>query len=731
MRSLFVILLILSVLAILFSVREVRTVYERVQNQVEVERSRRLSEEQSQTLADASDYLTQEVWRFIANKNAEYLRNYWHEVTILKRREKVLEQLAALHLTAEESALVNAAKKASDDLVAREAWAMRLVAESIGMKKADMPPEMAAARRNSREAQLSADQKAVLAMSFIFGPIYMQNKQIIRDNLQEFRQKLQNRKNAELARAATATEHALFSAQASNAVVLALLAVLLLCFYALTLRPFNRYLTSLRKIEKGAPALLTPEGSREMRGFALVFNKIYNEWQAQNRRLTELNAMDYLTGLPNRRSLEEYLEKAIARGSGNLGVVMADIDAFKSFNDAYGHMAGDQVLAGIARCLQDAVPKDKGLVSRLSGEEFVIVLPDADAESINQVAKTILRNIQKQNLRHDIVPLTDTHVTLSMGSILWERKEPHTPRELIYQADLALSQAKKNGRDQHVLFSEKDYTFRLLQNSRSHDLEVESAMHEALNQREFVPYFQPKVDLKSGRVLSAEALVRWLHPQKGLLFPDYFIPVFERNGFIKRIDLYMFEEVCKILRNRLDSGKPVVPVACNFSRLHFIDENFAERLKSIADRHAIPHAFLEIEITESALMDDPDAIIQQNRKLRESGFTVAIDDFGVGYSSLGLLQDLPADVLKIDRCFVQRDLTERKSIMIIRGIVQIAKTFGLKIVCEGVETKEQQAILSETGCDLGQGYYYSRPVELAKLESLLDGQGFPATPAGG
>ena len=142
MRSLFVILLILSVLAILFSVREVRTVYERVQNQVEVERSRRLSEEQSQTLADASDYLTQEVWRFIANKNAEYLRNYWHEVTILKRREKVLEQLAALHLTAEESALVNAAKKASDDLVAREAWAMRLVAESIGMKKADMPPEI-------------------------------------------------------------------------------------------------------------------------------------------------------------------------------------------------------------------------------------------------------------------------------------------------------------------------------------------------------------------------------------------------------------------------------------------------------------------------------------------------------------------------------------------------------------------------------------------------------------
>ena len=175
MRSLFVILLILSVLAILFSVREVRTVYERVQNQVEVERSRRLSEEQSQTLADASDYLTQEVWRFIANKNAEYLRNYWHEVTILKRREKVLDQLAALHLTAEESALVNAAKKASDDLVAREAWAMRLVAESIGMKKADMPPELAAARRNSREAQLSADQKAVLAMSFIFGPIYMQN----------------------------------------------------------------------------------------------------------------------------------------------------------------------------------------------------------------------------------------------------------------------------------------------------------------------------------------------------------------------------------------------------------------------------------------------------------------------------------------------------------------------------------------------------------------------------
>lgn len=359
------------------------------------------------------------------------------------------------------------------------------------------------------------------------------------------------------------------------------------------------------------------------------------------------------------------------------------------------------------------------MASRVGGEEFALVVPEACAETIDHIAGKILYGIQELNLKHELLPLTDTHITVSLGSIFWKGRETKTPKELIHYADLALYQAKKNGKNQHVMFSETDYSFIVLQNSHTHDSEVEADMYGALERGEFIPYYQPQYDLKTERIVSAEALVRWKHPEKGILYPDYFIPLFERNGFITKMDFCMFEAVCRDLSEWIRAGERVIKVACNFSRLHFAREDVAERLKEIADAYRVPYEYLEIEITESAFMDDSKNIIDQMKKLREIGFSTAIDDFDVGYSSLGLLQDVPADVLKIDRGFLNRDMADRKNVMIIKGIVNIANILHLKTVCEGVETGAQKELLKGIGCDLAQGYYYAKPMEREKMEALL------------
>lgn len=719
MRVLSVCLLVIAVPVIILSAWSVKYVHVCMLNQQEIEESRRECEKQGQALADASDYLTNEVWRFITTGNRENLNNYWEEVDTVRRREAALTELQKQQLTEEESALVNRAKEESDDLIFTETLAMRLMAESIGMKESEMPEQVAATKLTEEEKSMNSEEKWRAASACIFGDKYSESKEIIKGNLQNFREMLRERKGRELKSAMRETEHALFVAQASNMLLLALLIVAVAAYYLLVLRPFMQYSVSLRDVDGTTGLHLIPAGSVEMRKFAAIFNHVYNMWQAQNEKLKLLNSIDALTGIPNRQTLYAYLEEQIQKNGGNLGIYMMDIDSFKSFNDTYGHQAGDKVLARIAGCLKKIMEDTGGIAGRIGGEEFVLVLPDATAEKIDRTAGEIMYAIQDMNLKHEILPLTDTHITVSLGSILWTGKEKKTPKELIHYADLALYQAKKNGKNQHVMFSENDYSFLVLQNNRTHDSEVEADMYRALENGEFIPWYQPQYDLKTERIVSVEALVRWNHPQKGILYPDYFIPLFERNGFILKMDLCVFERVCQDLKAWISQGQPAVTAACNFSRLHFAKEGLAEDLSAVADRYGIPHEYLEIEITESALMENSQNIITELNRLRDCGFTVAIDDFGVGYSSLGILSDVPADVLKIDRGFLNRDMTDRKNVMIVRGIVNIANILHLKTICEGVETYEQKELLKSIGCDLAQGYYYAKPMDRKKLEELV------------
>lgn len=718
-RLLLFLLLGIAFLSILGSAKNVKVARSCIQKQQEIEKNRRLCEAESRALMDASDYLTSEVWRFIATGEAEYMDNYWDEVNTRQSREKSLIELESLQLTPEESQLVYTAKEQSDYLVGKEAWAMRLIADSLGMDPSTLPPQVAAVKLDSSLQQMDAFQKMELANSYIFGDDYRKVKENITGSLADFRATLSQRISDELSASLETAHKAIRAAQLHTIFVLTLLVASILLFYQLVLFPFRRYSISMKNIGRCAKNPLVPSGSKEMRAFGQNFNEIFNKLQEQNVKLKEINGRDILTNLPNRAALNRYLQKEISLGKGTLGILMLDVDSLRTFNDLYGHVTGDQILIKLSAVLSNSIPGEQGMVSRLGGEEFLIVLPDTSPDKVDAAAGRILSGVQRLNAEHHIIPQVNTHLTVSIGSILWDRSVSRTPKDLIQKADLALCQAKKNGKNQHMMFFENDYQFIMLENNHIHDSEIEAEMYEALDRGEFIPYFQPQYNLHTGALAGAEALIRWNHPEKGLLYPDYFIPLFERNGFIEKTDLYIFETVCRLLRSWLDNGKPVVPIACNFSRVHLGKGGLAHKLKALADRYQIPPALLEIEITESALMENSEFHMEQIRNLRAAGFPVAIDDFGVGYSSLGLIQDLSADILKIDKSFLQRDMADKKNVMILQGVISIAKTLNLKTLCEGVETGEQEALLKQLGCEMSQGYYYSRPEEVAKLEALL------------
>ncbi len=239
---------------------------------------------------------------------------------------------------------------------------------------------------------------------------------------------------------------------------------------------------------------------------------------------------------------------------------------------------------------------------------------------------------------------------------------------------------------------------------------LEAQMEDSLANGEFKVYYQPKIDSQTDKIVGAEALIRWQNPKYGMLFPLMFIPLFERNTFILKIDYYVFQEVCRFIAYRKDSGKPVFPISCNFSRLHFWDDSFADKLAEIADRFNVERRLLELEITESIAIKDIAAVKAQLDKLREKGFTISIDDFGSGYSSLGILSEIEFDEIKLDRPLIINAEFSEHSRRLLCGIVSMIQSIERRIVCEGVDNLEQIELLKSIGCYTIQGYYYSKPI---------------------
>lgn len=451
-----------------------------------------------------------------------------------------------------------------------------------------------------------------------------------------------------------------------------------------------------------------------------IIAKLREELQEKDQIIDRMSHIDALTGLLNWASIKEYLEIQIQQRQGPLGLVFIDFDSFKAFNRTYGYSAGDLLLAQFGEKAAACVSVTGGAIGRLNGDTFIVVLPDTTPMRMQELSEALFAVISGLTVAIPGTQHFKADITAGIGCVLWNRKTEMSRFGLLRQADLSMRQAKKNGRGKYH-FAEADELAQGSPIDAENKMAIQLAieMRGALSRGEFEPYYQPIYSIACNRPIMAEALVRWRHPVFGVLPPDQFIPMFEESGLIINLDLYMFECSCRNIRRWIDQGLRVVPVCCNFSRLHFLSDGFAERLHKIAAKHHVGSHLLEIEITENMLVENTADIIRQMKELRSLGFAIAMDDFGSGYSSFGMLEELPVDTIKLDRSFFVRSLQDFRNTSIICAILAIARALGMSVICEGIENGEQVAFLKSVGCDAIQGFYYASPMDLTGFEAVL------------
>ena len=433
--------------------------------------------------------------------------------------------------------------------------------------------------------------------------------------------------------------------------------------------------------------------------------------EAANRQLSHLATHDALTGLPNRVLLDDRMTQAMAhadRDQRSFALLVCDLDRFKLINESLGHRAGDELLQEVARRLV-AVVRSVDTVARFGGDEFVLVCSSiADSDEAVRLGMHAIEVLQTPMRIADI----DVHTSPSIGVALYPA-DGETIETLIAHADAAMFSAKQRGRGM-VQRYEKGMTA-----GTEERVQLESDLHSALARKQFELYYQPKVDVQSGAVRSAEALIRWVHPKRGIVSPAQFIPVAEDCGLIVPIGEWVIREACRQIRTWQDSGVPALRVSVNLSASQFRETGLVESIRrALADEH-VKARYLEVELTESAVMSDPEQSIAILEQLSAMGVLVSVDDFGTGYSSMSYLRRFPIDKLKIDRVFINEIVSRPQDASIVRAIVSLAHSLDLKVVAEGVETAAQLHFVKAAGCDEYQGYHFSRPIPAADFERLI------------
>ncbi len=436
-----------------------------------------------------------------------------------------------------------------------------------------------------------------------------------------------------------------------------------------------------------------------------------NERRMAEERVKHMALHDALTGLPNRVLLEERLEQAVElaqRNSGQLAVLFIDLDRFKHINDSMGHHEGDQLLIQVANKLHDAV-RSHDTVARLGGDEFVVVLNQVtSSEEVEQIIRQIQSSFQ-QEIR---LALQDIYVTPSIGVAMYPN-DGTSAIDLMKNADAAMYHAKDKGRNCSQFFN------RGIDDSLKERVVLENALYQALKQQQFQLHYQPQVDVTSNRVIGAEALIRWRHPEKGLISPDAFIPLAEETGLIIDIGRWVLQEACQQLSRWCDQGMDDFVVSANLSALQVHQPEFVGDVQTIIDRSGVSPHLVDLELTESMIMRNAEETIAALKRLHNLGLQISVDDFGTGYSSLSYLKRFPLDKLKIDRSFVNDITADPDDAMICRTIISMAHNLNLKVIAEGVETHEQLSLLRNYGCELYQGYLFSRPVPADQISSMI------------
>jgi diguanylate cyclase (GGDEF)-like protein/PAS domain S-box-containing protein len=436
--------------------------------------------------------------------------------------------------------------------------------------------------------------------------------------------------------------------------------------------------------------------------------------QAEKRLLHDA-FHDALTGLPNRALFLDRLGLVIAharrRGGHPYAVLFLDLDRFKNVNDSLGHNVGDELLVAVARRLESLLrPGDT--VARLGGDEFAILLDDVtDGTQATRVAQRINRELAKPfSLRGH-----EAFVTTSLGIALGAKADYERPEDVLRDADTAMYRAKAAGKDRHALFDRNmhDRAVALLQ--------LENDLRRAIEREEFEVRYQPIVSLASGEIDAFEALLRWHHPTRGLLKPEAFISLAEDTGLIVPIGWWVLREACRQLAawQSLHPDGRTVAVSVNLSGKQFMQADLVKRVRRLLRESQVPPGSLHLEMTESTVMDQGDAALAKLSQLRALGIKLYIDDFGTGYSSLSYLHRLPVDALKIDRSFISYAGDGNGRSEIVHTIVTLARTLGMGVAAEGLETAEQVSLLRELACEHGQGYFFSRPVDRAEAGGLI------------
>lgn len=440
-------------------------------------------------------------------------------------------------------------------------------------------------------------------------------------------------------------------------------------------------------------------------------HNLVDQIQLANSQMDHLVHHDVLTDLPNRTLLLDRLNQAIvlARRQGKqLALMFMDLDHFKHINDSLGHAVGDQLLQSVAKRLLACV-RHSDTVSRQGGDEFLLLLSTIEhaEDAAFSAQKMLVALVPPHTIeRHDL------HIGISIGISVYP-DDGQDAETLIKCADTAMYYAKESGRNNYKFF-EQSMNVRAV-----HRQSIEASLRRALERQEFVLHYQPKVNLESGVMIGVEALIRWQHPEHGLLLPAQFVPIAEDCGLILSIGRWVLHEACRQAQAWQQAGLRPITVAVNTSAIEFRDPGFLDNVRATLQQTGLAPGCLELELTESVLMRDAAATNRMLHTLADLGVKLTVDDFGTGYSSLSYLRQFPIDTLKIDQSFVHQMTSNSGDASLVSAVINMGKSLNQRVIAEGVETSEQHAILLTQQCDEGQGYYFGRPMLAVELAALL------------
>jgi diguanylate cyclase len=434
-----------------------------------------------------------------------------------------------------------------------------------------------------------------------------------------------------------------------------------------------------------------------------------SERKESEKKINELVYRDPLTNLPNRRFLNNHLTMCLEQASHNdqmLAVMFIDLDRFKSINDTLGHRIGDHLLIEAAKRMESCIEK-KDMLARQGGDEYILVFPHTTHQKVANIAKTILDELNKPFSFEN----NELFITASIGISMFPADGNET-ETLIKHADASMYRAKETGKNNYQFFKAD------MNQIMAKKMKLEMGLRKALDKQEFELYYQPQLNVETGKIMGVEALIRWNHSELGMISPSDFIPLAEETGLIVQIGKWVLETACEQAKIWVDNGLSEVRVSINISARQFQQVDFVDTIRKILEETKLHAHYLELELTES-IVQKPEYAIPVMEQLRNMGIKLSLDDFGTGYSSLSYLRSFPLNTLKIDKSFIQSVNNDNKDNAIVKTIISLANSLNLNVIAEGVETTEQLHTLKQNGCDEYQGYLFSRPVTTHEMNVIL------------